>query len=135
MINPKELRVGSWIFNAGDEQKPYLVEAIDHDKDGYQGYFITYRGGSFRSSLSGDYVEPIPLTTKILELVGFEKINHRFEGIIYKKEWLRITESGVTEWRGGYIKNKPLYVHQLQNLYQALTGEDLYVNLTKEDLI
>lgn len=76
----------------------------------------------------------IPLTEEWLLKFGFEKINHRIEGIIYKKSWLRFNEyARLIDWRGGSIESKVcFYVHQLQNLYFALTGEELTLNTSGE---
>jgi hypothetical protein len=70
---------------------------------------------------------PIPLTEEWLIKFGFEKINHIYDGIIFliNKIKLCITLNGKCEIRGGYIPIKIQYVHQLQNLYFALTGEEL----------
>lgn len=73
--------------------------------------------------------DPIQITEKWLLKFRFEKIDHRIDGIIYKKSWLRFNEYfKVKDWMGGYIdSNNCKYVHQLQNLYFALTGEELTI--------
>jgi hypothetical protein len=82
--------------------------------------------------------KPIPLTEEILLKTGFEKVKNKID--IFELGRLRI-------WVGGrgaflaylieedttsahYIPNGDLnYLHQLQNLYFALTGEELKIEL------
>lgn len=109
-MKANELRIGNWVSN-GEIEFQITSKDIYH-LDVYVGRVIA---------------NPIPITPEWLQRFGFEKINHRIEGVIYKKEWLKLTEScaGV-DWRGGHIQRERCkYVHQLQNLYFALTGEEL----------
>lgn len=76
-------------------------------------------------------LKPIPITEGWLSRFGFESIKHVYDGMIFKKDWLRIANNMLSwEWRGGYIRHSPKYVHQLQNLYFALTGEELTIKQT-----
>jgi hypothetical protein len=81
-----------------------------------------------------DWYIPIPLTEEWLLKFGFEKDkinssiypNYNFNGFGL------FNSIGVPwEWdlvRGSnYIRNKIQYVHQLQNLYFALTGQELII--------
>ena len=85
-------------------------------------------------------VQPIPLTEQWLLDLGFEKYTGRY-GVYYKhyalegfRVWLprdiygwgytvgrKDFETGDTYW----VKNEVRYVHQLQNLFFALTQEEL----------
>jgi len=80
-----------------------------------------------------EFISPIPLTPEWLERLGFEK---RESGVCYEwwnginevtHDWLvSITEmkdNGQFFYRNG--KHTIKYVHQLQNLFFALTGEEL----------
>ncbi len=113
MINVNELRIGNFVSNGN----PVTVEH----------YFLQDSFADF---------DPIPITPEILEKCGFE--NFAFE---------YIHESGVSleNMRGNDGPGQPDYfylsfvfknasveikhLHQLQNLYFALTGEELKVNL------
>lgn len=75
---------------------------------------------------------PIPLTPEILEKIGFHKYRYwwtRPNNTFNFEEWtndelglyLHVNEHKV----GQHIK----YLHQLQNLYFALTGTELQINL------
>lgn len=70
-------------------------------------------------------VEPIPLTEEWLVKLGFYKINeseYRHTEYFYnfKKGWF-----GICEGVGMEIVFDMKHVHSLQNLYFALTGEEL----------
>ena len=76
-----------------------------------------------------DVISPIPLTPEILEKAGFVK-----ELILGRKDkyWYRLGELSYNEsheafWFHGILKYQPKSLHQLQNLYFALTGEELIV--------
>ena len=68
-------------------------------------------------------IEPIPLTEEWLVRFGFEKIS---------SSWLRIGYFLINkyfdvEWFGDQIHISLKNVHQLQNLYFALTGKELEI--------
>jgi hypothetical protein len=106
MIKANELRVGNWIASQYKE-KPFkvtggLIAAMDDGMDEYS-------------------VEGIPLTHKILNDAGFNIVgDDNFKGIIYEIE-------NTDEWQ--YNSTKLKHLHQLQNLYFSLTGEELTLDL------
>jgi hypothetical protein len=81
-----------------------------------------------------DFFKPIPLTEEWLLKFGFKKLSHNHI-------WQKITKANRVfnvEEADGYIKKAvgfgvsedgyrmvQIYVHQIQNLYFALTGEEL----------
>ena len=85
-------------------------------------------------------IQPIPLSKEWLLRFGFyfdlktkydgywKKYKEGFEIRIYKFE--DYFEYG---WQLGHDPIKIMYVHQLQNLYFALTGLELTINPTKEE--
>jgi hypothetical protein len=123
MINANELRIGNYIFIA-NSHPIVLVDAIINDpfelyvKD-LDGIYIDYD-----YSL---YAEPIPLTEEWLFRLGFNKYGDWFcemnvninISLVHKKTF--IGQDCEVE-----IKNITT-VHQLQNLYFALTGEELQI--------
>lgn len=136
MINVKELRVGNKIFLKG---LTITVTAIDiagsigytYDNEDCDKVFI-------RNSID-PYLERIPITPELLEKAGFE-VSLRLDF----NEWsLRYYDSvGVTLFlfdtpTSGVIKEKHSswtnvtikYLHQLQNLYHSLTGQELKIDL------
>lgn len=74
--------------------------------------------------------EPIPLTEEWLIEFGFEE---RLGGRFFKHTWFYIDQdcAGVSGWYFRSIdgfKAKCEYIHQLQNLYFALTNKELTIN-------
>jgi hypothetical protein len=124
-IKAEELRIGNWVLmqNQLEDYWPMPIE------DGCE--------------ISGaEKYKPIPLTPEILEKYGFEMTNsknylslpnqsHLYElsidennlGIHYQMVTKRNVEPRTV------IGNRLQYLHQLQNLYFALTGEELQINL------
>lgn len=88
----------------------------------------------FERVLNGYYeVEPIHLTEEWLVKFGFEKTGHyHWNGPVYfelagYKDGTFVNAINCNEYHNG----EPIkYVHQLQNLYFALTGKELEI-LTK----
>ena len=77
-------------------------------------------------NMTFDYIEPIPLTEEWLNRFGFRKSgiywfdsHDELLSYSFKKNTIAIGRMGI------YFENKIHYVHQLQNLYFALTGEEL----------
>jgi hypothetical protein len=79
------------------------------------------------------WCKPIPLTEEILLKCGFISDGNNFE-----LDWLLIHTHLPTgeyhfllnEYKSGKLKvTKLSYLHQLQNLYHALTNEELEINL------
>jgi len=111
MIDPKELRIGNWV--AKESGDPVQINVWLHEM--------------------ARFCDPIPLTPEWLERLGFEK---RESGVCYEwwnginevtHDWLvSITEmkdNGQFFYRNG--KHTIKYVHQLQNLFFSLCGEEL----------
>ena len=107
MIAPQELRLGNWININGS---PFQVELPDlnliANKDGKSTY------------------EPIELTEDWLFKFGFEKLNYT-----YWAKGLAVHNHDIVSFYMLYEQNRTYikYVHQLQNLYFALTGEELKI--------
>jgi len=133
MINNNELRVGNWVA-LGDYQDVQVNRILDHPN-------------SF---------DPIPLTSEILEKCGFTYSKH--EGITRITDdfdepekgdthnWtLSVGKSGYVQdlsrfeivkfgegdylWAYQWLRVKLTTLHQLQNLFYALSGKELEVNL------
>jgi hypothetical protein len=72
--------------------------------------------------------EPIPLTEEWLLRLGFEKPAHSWNGkIFHLSQWdaYPLNWCVAMDKNGAVIVHKLKYVHQLQNLYFALTNEEL----------
>jgi hypothetical protein len=84
-----------------------------------------------------DIIQPISLTPEILEKAGFEKCGKESMKIgIKNNDYIEIDYvqniAVITDYKDGLLLapyQQPLYLHQLQNLYFALTGEELPIEL------
>lgn len=127
MIPASELRVGNWAYS-NITKEYFKVSQLILDQ------ILT--------------CDPIPLTHEILEKCGF--VYHKSSGAGGQDEW-----AGMGAWskpdngflfgwlfRGsvhpkrslvlhlvGYFNTQIQYLHQLQNIYFALTGTELTINL------
>jgi hypothetical protein len=114
MINANELRIGNWVTYKGQSDR---IERND--------FAQTYL----------DRYEPIPITSKILKKCGFEKQEDGDGGYYHEL----LSENGVLFIEGdkkGYTdvfidmweNIRVRYLHQLQNLYFALTNSELKID-------
>jgi hypothetical protein len=122
-----ELRIGNWI--ADYECEPYYFQVEEIKKHvGFENW-VCYRNGSVKAKDPS----PIPLTEELLVKMGFEKNGYGYW--THTKEYFELGENGGGEYCNSincfeYSNGKNIkYVHQLQNLYFALTGEELKINL------
>ncbi len=116
-MTAKELRIGNYVY--------------------FQDTLLKF---DFESGWNFDYIKPIPLTEEWLLKFGF--IRHHYDyanDVIYIKNIAdNEIDNAEFEWgvypnelgSGIQIKNRKSlkYVHEIQNLYFALTGEELSVN-------
>lgn len=142
MINANELRIGNWVKKHSSD-KPTCISGITN---------VDIRFSNGTASFV-NYIDPVLITSEILEKAGFDigRSNDMYDRIIYSiqianntalyfdahKDWMRddnYVEWYLSyEWNNNHFKNdfwnKPQYLHQLQNLYFALTGSELIINL------
>jgi hypothetical protein len=108
-----ELRINNWVQFKHTET-PVRVDLGD---------FVMAR--EYKDERLDDY-EPIPLTEEWLEKFGFDEIEMSIPVAYKTKSGFRIKEDQRGYWmqyKYGTVIIK--HVHQLQNLYFALTGEEL----------
>jgi hypothetical protein len=124
-----ELRIGNWINTI---EGPAQVRAIS------EGGLMTTA-----SMPDGDHLEfakPIPLTKEILLSAGFLRSDaHRNTQYVLRVTWFFgtdmrleyfILEEAEGKFTSEHCFNRViLYVHQLQNLIFALTGQELEIKL------
>lgn len=118
MIKANELRVGN-IFNLV-RGKGSLPVVIDED--------IMLKIFSLAYNYALNDLEPIPLTPEWLERCGFEipVDNGFFVRVARGVVCIKLTDIGLPIVRIGEMHFTNIkYLHQLQNLYFALTGEEL----------
>ncbi|MFH1348413.1 MAG: hypothetical protein ABIH58_02145 [Patescibacteria group bacterium] len=115
-IKASELKIGNWVRNIDGVEYPI--------ENGWQ-------------LDEGDTVYPVPLTEEWLLKFGFE-----YDTITYSRGELMLSShsdidlSSYNVWWGtltyGNLNFQIKYVHQLQNLYFALTGDELTIKPIKK---
>src|SRR6185369_10850851 len=125
MIDPREVRTGNWVLKVTGKdrnaQSFFEYRAITADE-----YYYTFASVCF----------PIKITTSILGKSGFKHdfgdwyVNRPAEGIRDGLPFLRYRHSD----RGWYLEkvklwSPPMFLHQLQNLFYALSNEELNIQL------
>jgi hypothetical protein len=132
-MTANELRIGNWVMSHHNTR--IKIDAISDTHVGYSDKNDYWRD---QTSL----ITPIPLTPEILEKAGFSENDASGSDV---KFWdfpeeptvdllLRLyDEQGYDlldmEFQQIHYDHKILYLHQLQNLYFALTGEELNIEL------
>lgn len=134
-MNANELRIGNCVNRLGE---PTVVTSISRG-----GYLSTLASGS----ITQNQVEPIPITEEWLLKFGFQKdggsmrgsdriwwryepTNYDAEGHFYlwfsnESSYVEIHPLGGLEIDGVCVDAR--CVHQLQNIYFALTGQELEI--------
>jgi len=130
-MKASELRIGNYVnrnYDLGNyEDADYRLQCVDLEAFEHIAH-------------SADYIKnfhPIPLTEDVLARCGFVKTKdvcfweHRKSGMII---FVEKTEKGILFFLD-YLRchSENYYLHQLQNLYFALTGEELIINQNKTE--
>lgn len=138
MISLNEIRVGNWFEHNAEwcyrqSEKPVPFQFQWSDRDWH---------ALGESTLFLENVSPIPLTPSILEACGFEFrfISVSFPGWYSKpigkyKYSMRIWEEGADAFCLSINENLTInlmYLHQLQNIFHSLSGEELVYQPIKE---
>jgi hypothetical protein len=119
-MKPAELRIGNLV-----EYNRNVVECVDVMCDGINTKYI--------EGINIGFIQPIPLTEEWLVKFGFEeeKDNDGVFGFKLKNFWYineyQFRLSNFIDTESMVIDNKIHHIHQLQNLYFALTGEELTI--------
>ena len=140
MIKSSELRIGNKVKDRGGK-----ILTIDYwEAPGKVAQNVVLEGMTMHPLTEMClYLEPIPLTTEILEKCGFiqdgngnywkDLITHYLEIGIYGDEcyypiYAMLPEMSIEDEQRVHL-NLIRYVHQLQNLFFILQGEELTINL------
>ena len=126
MIKHTELRCGNKVHISGKEYpNERLVATVGEIH--YFGSTLECDFGEGEEDCDIDHEDliPIPLSEEWLIRAGFEKYSDK-EFYIYtsKENEVRFYKSD-SDWNLAYFITETRYVHQLQNLYFWLTGEEL----------
>ena len=94
------------------------------------GYYNTIKGGICLMPSEVERYKPIELTEEILLKCGFEK-HFELDNVLCLLGFSIEDRSGKFNlfYNGACVVPSIKYLHQLQNLYFALTGEELNIQL------
>jgi hypothetical protein len=122
--------------------KPFTYFIVDNVYGCDVNYIVKLTGETGRMQMRKADLKPIPLTPEILEKCGFEKDADPYNWAnpdwdIYRIKRMSIgVKEGMFAWYNRsdddfYSSYYPelKFLHQLQNLYFSLTGEELEVKL------
>ena len=119
MIDARELRIGNFVNTHRHDYAPSLEVVKSIDELGINYSSIHGHDGVFSDPINDDFtVVPIPLTEGWLLEFGINEIIKLDIGIWNNGDAIYLMYGNE---RSVSLK----YVHQLQNLYFALTGEEL----------
>lgn len=148
MLEVKDLRIGNSVLWQG--KLAYITAlTLDIDDEYQEAIYVCLHGehsgekGGWERSIITD-LRPIPLTPEILEKAGFETFGGRYSKRI--DEYILLVVDPADFYRYGFYSfskdfedhHNPIILsqdnfveslHQLQNLYFALTGTELEVSL------
>lgn len=121
MIEIKEIRQGNYLHRRGNNE---LVQIKDTE---------TY----IKVSRCPQIYNPIPIDEEWLLKLGFNtfgdelclKLGHRFFLVFDTCGFGIFTENTDTDEKAAVLHEHIKYIHQIQNLYHALTGEELTPHL------
>lgn len=117
MIKTNELRIGNWVQNGFGDPIKITDNISKHNTSGY----------------NTETLKPIELTAEILEAATFENDDDDWLIDIDDRTSIHINllkSRTLLESYDGVLKiNNVSFLHQLQNLYFALTGQELEINL------
>jgi len=146
MIKSTELRIGNWVKD--DKDRIGSVHLMTMLNGVYTLHLLPYLSSNhFHKKLS--QLKPIPLSEEILLKAGFKKhgkvvsylslntgLSDGYDDVEALLNWSDFTEKNegellfVFEGKGRWINISHIkYLHQLQNLFHALTNTELTINL------
>ena len=132
-MKPQDLRIGNYVYY---EHTTHIVDGIYENKvyswwvkngEPVIEYEMKDIGGAMVKNPYRDVIsqyEPIPLTEEWLIKLGFKKNITTDLYPTFSYDILNVNDGIVYVLNYGFV-NHIKYVHQLQNLYFVLTGEEL----------
>lgn len=148
MINVKDLRVGNIVMLEGRHIAPIFAIDVRNNtivtENPHNKTVSGLTGDEW--SADSDFLTPVPLSPEVLEATGFnafnykelfvKKYNEQGELMLFKTDSPIARANDFPPGKLYYSFNAVAhiidYLHQLQNLYHALTGTELTINqLTK----
>lgn len=126
IMEAKELRIGNYVYYQGNVEKCFSLR--NSGVDFYRG---KTKNGIITQGYVYDAIQPIPLTEEILLKCGFIRRWNAPAMLINYGELQSVFTINIVknEFYFTYGDLQVKHLHQLQNLYFALTNEELTVNL------
>lgn len=132
MVDVKELRIGNWVYYLGCRAKINSISVSSSC-----GYVSTFSSGI----VTQNQIEPIPLTEDLILKCGFTESYSDSKGYIYSingVKFLRcffdIPSFFIETEEDDDLFNRPIdNLHQLQNIYYALIGQELEVEFKRNN--
>lgn len=128
MIEARELRIGNYVYDRGD--KILRINGWENNTKIFQnnGTYMCEPFGEIPChplTEEVEFLKPIPLTEEILLKFGYIECGFRDNHFIIKGHTIwKCNDLFMCDKNGIVIKS----THQLQNLYHALTGQELTIN-------
>lgn len=136
-VTAEELRLGNWLYS-------YTIFSLDDGKAAKEGCISPFRVDLKTLQMIYEQpllvtMKPIPITPEILDKAGFHNypsgsIDRWKKNRLYIESSMWMKDQYRFKWEnmdhtGSTPITKIKFVHQLQNLYFALTGTELEINL------
>lgn len=115
MIKAQDLRIGNWVFE---------LEYVKVATIGKTGINVDSEG----ADIPFDCLGGIPLSPVILEAAGFENLVKDYEWSLPDNSFYLVRKRDTNSFR--WHHTELFYLHELQNLYHALTGEELTIDIS-----
>jgi hypothetical protein len=133
MIQATDLRIGNWVNN--DDLGNTQVDEI------YNNSVVRVWSNADYFYIGEESINPIPLTPDILEKCGFvfNERSSSYRIFSHKEEWILAAQQTADktcfkiglpiDGRSDQYMTNLTYLNELQNLYKALTNNELTINL------
>lgn len=128
MIQPNELRIGNWVY---DTINDHIVKII-----GIRLENVVCEWGHLKGEYkcNYEYLEPIPLNEELLAKCMFSEYEFEDDIFLHDEEDVCVQKSGKVYYPYSFENSDTIgtpirYLHQLQNLFFALTGKELEIKL------
>lgn len=151
MIQASELRIGNKVIYNNIVYQVLGIVLTDVKNTSYQYSITLVNPHQPTINVDSELIEPISLTEEILlkygstkhhdEKTGYDYMHLHVQGSSFRdSSHIRfdINDDGTIVWNGWiwnenqihfFVPNEVKYLHQLQNLYFALTGKELEIQI------